>query len=101
VNEAYRAKIFLGELTLGDLLEMGLLEGLMKMDDNERITAGSYGDSVEFCGPNAFPNRYPARTKVKLNTSHLPKWAVEFEGRTLVLSRDMDSFLENKDEKNP
>lgn len=101
MNDSYRAKIFLGELTLGDLWEMGVLEGMMRMDDNERITAGSRGDSVEFCGPSGMANQYPALTKVKLNTSHLPKWAVDFEGRTLVLSRSMDPFLESKDEKDP
>lgn len=101
MNKAHRAKIFLGELTLGDLWEMGMLEGMMSLGENQRITAGLSGDSIEFCGPNGIPNKYPSVAKVKINTSHLPNCAFDFEGLTLIVSRNMDSFLEEKHEENP
>lgn len=101
MNEVYRAKVFLGELTLGDLWGMGLLEGMMILDEAERITAGLRGEMIEFCGPNGIARQYPSFTKVKLDTGHLPRWAVKFDGRTLVIARDMDSFLKEKNEENP
>lgn len=99
MNETHRAKMILGELTLGDLWEMGVLEGMMSLGDDQRITAGLRDGSIEFCGPNCIPNQYPLNTKVKINTVHLPKCAFDFEGRTLVIARSMDSLLESKDEK--
>lgn len=101
MNETHRAKIFLGELTLGDLWEMGMLEGMMSLGENQRITAGQRGDSIEFCGPNCVPSQYPSNIKVKINTSYLPKCAFDLEGKSLVISRNMDSFLESKHEENP
>jgi hypothetical protein len=98
VTEEYRIKIFLGELTLGDLWKMGLLEGMMTMGEEERITAGQRDETIEFCGPDGLRRQFSSSTKVKLNTSLLPVWAVDFNEKTLVLSRGIDPFL--KDEKN-
>lgn len=96
-KEYYRNKIFLGDLTLNDLWEMGLLEGLMEMNGNDRITAGKNHEEIEFCGPGTVISNFPASSKVKLNTAFAPKWSVDFNGQTLILSKSMDSYFQTKE----
>lgn len=95
MRDYYKNKIFLGELNLGDLWDMGLLEGMMQLNDLERTTAGKRGEKIEFCGPKVTTLSFPASSKVKLNSSFQPRCAVDFEGNTLILSRGIDLIKED------
>lgn len=92
-EDFYRNKILLDGLTLGDLWEMGLLEGMMKFGDCNRTTAGLKSDFVEFHCADGIIKMFNKSTPTRINTGFMPDWAVDFNNNTLVLARKPDRFL--------